>query len=376
MAGRRLLGVFAHPDDEVFCAGGTLARYTAQGAHATVVSATRGEAGQIRDAAAATRRTLAEVRERELRAACAELGVQRVRLLQYVDGTLADVEVEQLVGEVTELIEELAPEVIITFGADGGYGHPDHQAIGVATTQAVARLAAAGDAPRLFHSHFPRSRLLLLDRLAHWLREFDFRFQGQEDFVRAFSLFARESTTLGFAGDHIEVAWFPPGTAIVEQGEAPTSLYLILSGTVDIVQERVQERTHGVVEHLRTMRAGQFFGELALVQGGSRTATVIATDSVTCLVFSPGSPTPFGGRGPAAGLPAFAGTGGLDLSGATTVVDVSSHVDRKLAAIAAHRTQYPIDPAMFPTSIATEMLGREYFLRVHPPVEPEAELFD
>lgn len=369
--GRCLFGVFAHPDDEVFCAGGTLARYTAEGAHAVVMSATRGEAGQIRDASAATRRTIAEVRERELRAACAELGVDDVRFLDYVDGTLAGVDSERLIGQVSELIAEIEPDVVITFGADGGYGHPDHQAIGVVTTEAVSRMAREGTAPRLFHSHFPRSRLLLLDRLAHWLREFDFRFQGQGDFVRAFSLFARESTTLGFAGDHIEVAWFPPGTAIVEQGEAPTSLYMILSGSVEVLQETAD----GTVNRLRTMRPGQFFGEVALVQGSPRTATVVAKDSVTCLVFSPGSPTPFGGRGPGASLPGFAGSGRLDLSGATTVIDVSGYVDRKLAAIAAHRTQYPIDPAMFPPSIATEMLGREYFLRVQPPVEPESNLF-
>lgn len=366
---RRLLGVFAHPDDEVFCAGGTFARHTAAGGDAVVVSATRGEAGQIRDAAAATRRTIAEVRERELRAACAELGIGRVRLLDYVDGTLAGVDAERLAAEVSALIEEYQPDAVITFGADGGYGHPDHQAIGVATTTAVAGLAGA--APRLFHSHFPRSRLLLLDRLAHWLREFDFRFQGHGDFVRAFSLFTRESTTLGFAGDHIEVAWFPPGTAIVEQGEPPTSLYLVLSGEVDVLQEQPD----GAVEHLRTMRQGQFFGEVALAQGSARTATVVAKDGVTCLVFSPGSPTPFGGRGAGASLPAFAGGDGVDLSGATTVIDVTAHVDRKLAAIAAHRTQYPIEPGMFPPAIAREMLGHEYFLRVHPPVEPETDLF-
>ena len=62
-AGRRLLGVFAHPDDETFCAGGTFARYAEQGAEIMVVSATRGQAGQIRDAAAGTRHTIAAVRE-------------------------------------------------------------------------------------------------------------------------------------------------------------------------------------------------------------------------------------------------------------------------------------------------------------------------
>jgi len=71
-----LLAVFAHPDDETFCAGGTLAKYAADGAEIMVVSATRGDAGQIRDARAATRRTLGQVRERELRLACERLGVR------------------------------------------------------------------------------------------------------------------------------------------------------------------------------------------------------------------------------------------------------------------------------------------------------------
>jgi LmbE family N-acetylglucosaminyl deacetylase len=70
----RVLGVFAHPDDETFCAGGTFARYAEQGAEIMVVSATRGQAGQIRDAAAGTRRTIGAVREAELRLACERLG--------------------------------------------------------------------------------------------------------------------------------------------------------------------------------------------------------------------------------------------------------------------------------------------------------------
>src|SRR5918995_3093742 len=72
----RLLGLYAHPDDETFCTGGTFARYAARGAEIMVVSATRGEAGQIRDAGIATRRTIGQVREQELRLACTRLGVQ------------------------------------------------------------------------------------------------------------------------------------------------------------------------------------------------------------------------------------------------------------------------------------------------------------
>ena len=72
----RLLAVFAHPDDETFCAGGTLAKYVAAAWEVMVVSATRGQAGQIRDPQAATRRTLGQVREREFYAACEQLGVR------------------------------------------------------------------------------------------------------------------------------------------------------------------------------------------------------------------------------------------------------------------------------------------------------------
>src|SRR5438132_8957638 len=86
----RILGVFAHPDDETFCAGGTLAKYAAAGAEIMVVSATRGQAGQIRDARVATRRTLGQVRERELHLAWARLGVRHAACLDYEDGALMD----------------------------------------------------------------------------------------------------------------------------------------------------------------------------------------------------------------------------------------------------------------------------------------------
>src|SRR5262245_66493629 len=84
----RLLGVYAHPDDETFSAGGTLAKYVAAGAEVMVVSMTQGEAGQIRDAHAATRRTLGEVRAAELRRACQELGVTDVGGLKYGCGMI------------------------------------------------------------------------------------------------------------------------------------------------------------------------------------------------------------------------------------------------------------------------------------------------
>ncbi len=138
----RILGAFAHPDDEVFVAGGTLAKAVASGAEARVLSATRGQAGQIRDASVATRRTLGAAREAELRRACGILGVQHVQLLDYVDGGLDATNPDVLVGEIVRTIRTFRPDVVVTFGADGAYGHPDHMAISAAATRACA---LAGD---------------------------------------------------------------------------------------------------------------------------------------------------------------------------------------------------------------------------------------
>jgi LmbE family N-acetylglucosaminyl deacetylase len=371
----RLLGVFAHPDDETFCAGGALARYTNEGCEAMVVSATRGEAGQIRDATRATRRTLGAVRERELEAACAALGVGHVRCLDYGDGTLADADGAELRAAVLAVMAEFSPDVVITFGDDGAYGHPDHTTISHATTDAFFAAIAELDRPpgRLYHSHFPRSRLLLRDRLARWLVELNARFKGSDDFGQALSLFAEETTTMRYAADFIDVSWFPPGVTIVEQGEPPSSLYLVLSGQVDVVQDG----DDGTRQWLARLGPGEFFGELAIAQGGVRSANVVAVDAVTCLVLSPGAPTAFAGRGTDARyLASSSGGTGEDgpVAVATTALDVSRYVDRKITALAAHRTQFPIDHGMFPESMLRDMFGTEYFVRVHPPVEPESDL--
>src|SRR5262245_35354726 len=132
----RLLGLYSHPDDETFCSGGTFARLAEQGAEIKVIAATRGQAGAIRDAGVATRRTIGEVRERELQLACERLGVQHAHCLNYQDGALAMGDPTPLIGELTEAIRTFRPTAVFTFGPDGGYGHPDHVAISAAATAA------------------------------------------------------------------------------------------------------------------------------------------------------------------------------------------------------------------------------------------------
>lgn len=285
-----------------------------------------------------------------------------------VPRTLADLEPSILRGAVASLLEELQPNVV-TFGDDGAYGHPDHIAISGAVTDACAETGRV----RLYHSHFPRSRMMMLDRLATWLVELGTRFKGSIDFVHALSIFAQETTTLGYAGDFVDVLWFPPGSYIIEQGERATSLYLIISGEVDVV-----EATDGGLRRtLRRQGAGEFVGELGVAYGQPRTANVIAVDSVTCLAFSFSEPAAFEGRGSGttAGETMMLSNPERFTGGATTRIDVAPYVDRKMAAIAAHRTQYPIDTDMFPQAMLVDMFGVEYFQRVLPRPDFEVDLF-
>ncbi len=132
-----LMVVTAHPDDEALGLGGTLARYAAEGCDVYVVAATRGEAGQIFEPDAATPITLPRVREQELRCACQTYGIHPPIFLDYPDGLLPLVHQGQAVGKLVRLIRRLRPQVVITFGPDGIYGHFDHIAVHWWTITAV-----------------------------------------------------------------------------------------------------------------------------------------------------------------------------------------------------------------------------------------------
>lgn len=154
----RLLAVFAHPDDESFACGGTLAHYAKKGFAVTLVCATRGEAGEISDASLATRDNLAEVRERELRNAADALGVTELVLLDYRDSGMAgtpenghprafgNADPDEVVRELVGIVRRSRPHAVITFDPNGGYGHPDHIA---AHNHATAAFHAAAD-PEIF----------------------------------------------------------------------------------------------------------------------------------------------------------------------------------------------------------------------------------
>jgi LmbE family N-acetylglucosaminyl deacetylase len=152
------MAVFAHPDDESFGTGGTLARYGADpDVRVTLVCATRGEAGEISDPELATPERLGEVREGELRCACQVLGLDDVFLLDYRDSGMAGTpenqdpraltmaDLNEAVGKIVAHIRREQPDVVVTFDESGGYGHPDHTAI---HHYAKAAFAAAADPSR------------------------------------------------------------------------------------------------------------------------------------------------------------------------------------------------------------------------------------
>jgi LmbE family N-acetylglucosaminyl deacetylase len=350
----RLLGLFAHPDDEIFCGAGLFAELSGKGAEIRIVSCTTGDAGQIRDANIATRATLGNVRRQELRAAAAELGVTDVVIHDLGDGTLSGQPEDELMAIATHNITEHDPDVIISFGPDGAYGHPDHIRVSEIATQA----GAAAGIP-VYHAAFPRQSRRLVDLLVDWLTGLDDWHRGTPEFAHGLMLFADGSSMLGFASDHMDIGFYPAGTFIVEQGERADRLFLILSGTVDVAKE-----TDGSLEVLDTASSGTFFGERGLAGSGVREAHVIAKTSVTCFVLSPGAPSNAAGRGTTSEVDALVLDGDDDEpTSAEFEFDVSQHAASKLRALACHRSQYALTADMFPASIVTALFGIERFNR-------------
>jgi LmbE family N-acetylglucosaminyl deacetylase len=137
--------VFAHPDDESLGAGGTLARYAAEGVETSLITATRGERGRFGDGGERPGPdVVGSTREAELRAAAEILGIRDVTLLGYPDGALDSVDALAAQNAIASHLCRVKPHVVITFGPDGAYGHPDHIAISQLTTSAVVRAAASG----------------------------------------------------------------------------------------------------------------------------------------------------------------------------------------------------------------------------------------
>ncbi len=180
-----LLVVFAHPDDESFGMGGTLAYYASHGVAVHLICATRGEVGTVDPKHLEGFSSIAELRESELRCAASSLGLAGVHFLDYRDSgmpgsadnqnpsALINQPLDVVARRVADYMRQLKPQVVVTFDPIGGYKHPDHIHIHQATVQAFSLAGdmrfVSGFAPyqpvKLYYTVFPKSMFKLAVRL-------------------------------------------------------------------------------------------------------------------------------------------------------------------------------------------------------------------
>ena len=151
-----VLAAFAHPDDESLLAAGTLASCAAVAASVVLVCATRGELGASGSRGASTREAHGAVRERELRAAGKALGAIGVECLGLPDGGLAWVDRPAVEVELVATLRRWWPQVVLTFGPEGLYWHPDHIAVHELVCAALDILARESLLPRLDYATWPQ----------------------------------------------------------------------------------------------------------------------------------------------------------------------------------------------------------------------------
>jgi N-acetyl-1-D-myo-inositol-2-amino-2-deoxy-alpha-D-glucopyranoside deacetylase len=145
----------AHPDDETILCGGTLALLAGRGVAVHVVCLTRGEGGEVGEPPRATREQLGDVREQEMVNAVRALGGKSLTFLGYVDPTFGPDEAlfapehdpALLAGQIINCVKQFKPQVLLTHGSNGEYGHPAHKLLHAMSRVAVASLIEEKYAP-------------------------------------------------------------------------------------------------------------------------------------------------------------------------------------------------------------------------------------
>lgn len=177
MKNGKILIALAHPDDESFGMGGTIAYYISMGVEVHLICATRGEAGDVEPELLEGYSSIAELREAELRCAAKKLGLTGLYFLDYRDSGMLGMEanshpdafinapIDDVAAKIVSYIRKIQPQIIITFDPNGGYFHPDHIHINKAAVQAFYESGDSvkyGDgiepyqADKLYYRVFPR----------------------------------------------------------------------------------------------------------------------------------------------------------------------------------------------------------------------------
>jgi LmbE family N-acetylglucosaminyl deacetylase len=202
MTHHTLLAVLAHPDDESFGMGGTLAFYASRGVDVHLICATRGEVGDVSPEYLEGYRSIADRREAELRCAAGILGLNGVHFLDYRDSgmpgspdnshpnALAAQPLDTVAAKVVHYIRELKPQVVLTFDPIGGYRHPDHIAIQRAAVKAFEQASNPDFDPeglpvytplKLYFQTFPHGFLKLAVKLLPLLGRDPHKFGANRD---------------------------------------------------------------------------------------------------------------------------------------------------------------------------------------------------
>jgi LmbE family N-acetylglucosaminyl deacetylase len=168
-----LRAIFAHPDDEAFGTGGVLSKYAHEGVEVHLVMATLGEVGQVANPAIQLTQPIGVLREQELRRACAHYGLQQLHLLGFIDGQTTVAPQSLAVLKIVKLLRQYRPQVVISFGPDGIYGHYDHLAVHRWATAAV-QLAGQADCwpeagpvhqvAKFYHRAVPQEAILSIEK--------------------------------------------------------------------------------------------------------------------------------------------------------------------------------------------------------------------
>jgi len=176
----KILFVFAHPDDESFSSGGTIAKLAKLGNKIILVTATRGEAGEVGDPPLTTKKNLGKTREKELRSAARVLGISKVIFLDFIDATLEN-HMEALKKTILSIFAKESPDIVVTFDRHGGSNHPDHKAISNAATISFEKyMISSKKHVSLYHTAVPRSYLRKYEKAGLVYRAFG-KMKGTSD---------------------------------------------------------------------------------------------------------------------------------------------------------------------------------------------------
>ena len=177
----KVIFIFAHPDDETFSSGGTIAKLTKEGIEVKLITATRGEKGLVGDPPVCKKEDLGRVREAELHCAAKILGISQIYFLDYIDGALSKISLLKISRKIQRILKKEKPNIVVTFNEEGGSRHPDHIRISRSATLAFSEyLKTVKKQVRLYYTANPRSLIKKFEKLGLGYAAFG-RIQGTPD---------------------------------------------------------------------------------------------------------------------------------------------------------------------------------------------------